>query len=597
MAPIAWRAQMRSCHFAPRKNFKKICGGYLPAGVYGLQVLPVGQNVLVQPARLGIFVTGGRCSVAAHGAVAPEVLRALTPTAAGILPMQTVPPYSRAGMSSVWGQAKRTVAIDTLVKWIWDPALCLVYLSLGVVFVYLTRGIAWRKSPSVFLDIFRDYKSTSGKRDTSFRKAIHLYLARRAVALADKKTPPPFLEISRDGSSIPSDRIISHKKAFLTVVATTVGIGNIAGVGTAIHLGGPGALFWMWVSALFGMFFRMASTYMAIKLRPADGKSLSFATPMVYLEKYATGKWKFITPLVTGLILIQGVVLYNLVQVNSVAHAVHNRFGVPNLVVAVLMTVSVGVVILGGLNKIVNYCSTLPPVAIGIYVVTGLAVLACHPVQAINALGLVFSSAFTPYSIAGGVAGYTVLQAMQFGVSRGVFSHMSGMGTGAFLQAANEETPAEGAFMSAMTPFVDTIIICSITGLVILSGPNWKYQTGAYLTAESFEAGIGFLGQLVVVASLIIFALTTILAFAHIAERCFTYLGGTNFFYYRIFFLVVVFLAPFLNLRFVWSLSDLIIAMIIIFHLIPLLFITLKNRDVMNKDLQDLKFEAGRQEY
>jgi AGCS family alanine or glycine:cation symporter len=468
---------------------------------------------------------------------------------------------------------------------------------LGAIFVYLTRAIAWRKSLSVFLSILRDYKSTSGNRGTSYKKAMHLYLARRAAALAGKKTPPGFFERNQDGPSIPSDRIISHKKAFLTVVATTVGIGNIAGVGTAIHLGGPGALFWMWVSALFGMFFRMASTYMAIKLRPADGNSLSFATPMVYLKKYMTGRWSFITPLVTGLILVQGVVLYNLVQANSVAHAVNSRFGVPNLVIAILMTLCVGTVILGGLNKIVNYCSSIAPVAIVIYVITGLLVLLAHPLPAINALGQVFSCAFLPYSIAGGVAGYTVLQAMQFGVSRGVFSHMSGMGTSAFLQAANKEAPAKGAFMSAMTPFVDTVIICSITGLVILSVPNWKYQTGAYLTAESFEAGLGFLGQIVVVVCLVIFALTTIFAFAHITERCFEYLGGTNLFCYRIVFLIVIFLGPFLDLRFVWSLSDIIIAAIITCHLIPLLFITLKNRKKMCSDLQDLTFKAKDQRY
>jgi len=416
-----------------------------------------------------------------------------------------------------------------------------------------------------------------------------LYLSRRAAALAGKKKPPEFFEINRDGPSIPSHRIISHKKAFLTVIATTVGIGNIAGVGTAIHLGGPGALFWMWVSALFGMFFRMASTYMAIKLRPADGQSSSFATPMVYLEKYMKGRWAFIPPLVAGLILVQGVVLYNLVQANSVAHAVHNRFGVPNSVIAILMTLCVGLVILGGLKKIVNYCSTIAPVAIVVYVLAGLLVLVSHPGQAINALGQVFSCAFMPSSVVGGVAGYTVLQAMQFGVSRGIFSHMSGMGTSAFLQAANKDTPAKGAFMSAMAPFVDTVIICSITGLVILSVPNWKHQTGAYLTAAAFEAGLGFFGQIVVVVSLIIFALTTIFAFAHIAERCFKYLGGVNFFYYRIFFLVVVFFAPFLDLRFVWSLSDIIIAMIIIFHLIPLLFITVINREKMCKELQALR--------
>ncbi len=457
-------------------------------------------------------------------------------------------------------------------------------------FVYLTGGIAWKKSLSVFFEIFRNNRSSNG-RGASRKKAMLLHLTRRAIALAGKKKPPEFYEMDQDDPSIPHDRIISHKKAFLTVVATTVGIGNIAGVGTAIHLGGPGALFWMWVSALFGMFFRMASTYMAIKLRPADGKSSSFATPMVYLEKYMKGRWSFIPSLVAGLILVQGVVLYNLVQANSVAHAIHNRFGVPNPVIALLITFCVGAVVLGGLKKIVNYCSTVAPVAIGLYAITGFIILVLHPFQTASALGQVFSCAFMPYSVVGGVAGYGVLQAMQFGVSRGVFSHMSGMGTSAFLQAANKEAPAEGAFMSAMTPFVDTIIICSITGLVILSTPNWKTQTGAHLTAACFEAGLGFIGQIVVIVSLIIFALTTIFAFAHIAERCFEYLGGKNFFHYRIVFLVVVFLGPLLDLQFVWSLSDIIIAAILIFHMIPLLYITIKNRDKMCKDLQSLNFK------
>lgn len=158
-----------------------------------------------------------------------------------------------------------------------------------------------------------------------------------------------------------TDRTVSHKKAFLASVAATVGIGNIAGVGTAIHLGGPGALFWMWMSALFGMFFRMASTYMALKLQPDDVTSLSFATPMSYLEKYMSGKLRFISRLVAGLLLIQEVVLYNLVQANSLAHAVHNRFDIPNVSTAFLLTLCVGSVILGGLNKIVKYSSATAP--------------------------------------------------------------------------------------------------------------------------------------------------------------------------------------------------------------------------------------------
>ncbi|MBF0203382.1 MAG: sodium:alanine symporter family protein [Desulfamplus sp.] len=435
------------------------------------------------------------------------------------------------------------MTIDILAKWIWDPLLCLIYLELGIIFLYLTRAVAWRKSFQVFMKIIVNDSSTS------------------------------------------NDRVVSHKKAFFSSVAATVGIGNIAGVGTAIHLGGPGALFWMWVSALFGMFFRMVSTYLTIKMRPEDENSLSFATPMLYLEKYMTGKWSFIPKIVALLLMIQGVVLYNMVQANSLAQAMHNRFDIPNLLIAVVMTLCVGVVILGGLQKIVDYCSAIAPIVIIVYVLTGLLVLLLDPIKTISGLGNVFASAFMPYSIAGGVAGYTVLQAMQFGVSRGVFSHMSGMGTSTFLQGANKDNPAAGAFMAAITPFVDTIIICTISGLVILSGSDWQYETGAHLTALAFEAGIGFTGQVVVVISLIVFALTTIAGFAHISERCFKYLGGKDATSYRMAFLTVTFMGPFLNLRFVWSLSDIIIAMTIVFHLIPLLYVTLKNNKEICKEL------------
>lgn len=382
-----------------------------------------------------------------------------------------------------------------------------------------------------------------------------------------------------------TDRTVSHRKAFLANVAATVGIGNIAGVGTAIHLGGPGALFWMWISALFGMFFRMSSTYLAIRTQSSNVSSLSFATPMAYLEKYLTGRLSFIARLVSGLLLIQGVVLYNLVQANSLAHAVHNRFDIPNPLIAVVLAVCVGSVILGGLKKIVDYSSALAPVVIAIYVIGGMLILLTRPLQTLAIIGQVFYYAFSPFSFAGGIVGYTVLQSLQFGVSRGIFSHMSGMGVGTFLQAANKETPAAGAFMAAITPFVDTIIVCTISGLVILSGPFWRQQTGAYLTALSFEAGMGLAGQIIVVISLVVFSFTTIIGCAYISERCFLYLGGKTTLKFRAALLGVTAMGPFLDLGFVWSLSDVIIAMTVVFHLIPLLYITLKNRVLLYEDL------------
>ncbi|MBF0245095.1 MAG: alanine:cation symporter family protein, partial [Planctomycetes bacterium] len=324
----------------------------------------------------------------------------------------------------------------------------------------------------------------------------------------------------------------------------------------------------------------------AIRFQPADARSPSFATPMAYLERCLTGSWRFVIPLVAGLLLIHGVVLANLVQSNSLAQAVHNRFGVPDFLIALVVTACVSLLIFGGMRRIVDVISLIAPWIILLYVGSGLVVLILHPLDTLASLALVFQCAFTPHAVAGGVMGYGVLQAMQFGVSRGIFSHMSGLGTGAFFQSANEEEPAKGAFMAAMTPFVDTMIVCSVTGLVILASPYWMDLTGAHLTLASFSYGLGPMGEGVVMLSLVVFAFTTIVAFAHVSERCFKYLGGNNVFAYRVFFVSVTFLGPFLNLGFVWSLSDIIIAALILAHTLPLLNVTVTNLRSLNRDLE-----------
>ena len=435
--------------------------------------------------------------------------------------------------------------MDALAKLIWNPLMCLIYLETGVLFLCFTKALAWKNSFKVCINIFRNDKSNN------------------------------------------TGKFVSHSKAFLATILATVGVGNLAGVGTAIHLGGPGALFWMWITALFGMCFKMAETYFVIKHAPEDIHSLAFATPMAYLERYVKGIWRFVPVLVAGLIFIQGVVLSNLVQSNSLAHAIHTRFGTPNVILAVVVTFFVGLAVLGGLKRIVDVTSAIAPFMIIIFVVTGLIILISDPLRTLKSICQVIYYAFTPCSIAGGISGYAVLQAMQFGVSRGVFSHMSGLGTSTFLQGANEEPPATGAFMAAVVPFIDTIIICTVSGLVILSTPLWQSETGGYLALGAFELGLGSVGEYTIISCLIIFAYTTIVAFCHVSERCFYYLGGKNYLYYRIFFLAVTFAGPFLNLNFVWSLSDLIIAMILIFHLLPLLGITISNRKTMMADLND----------
>ena len=433
--------------------------------------------------------------------------------------------------------------MDTLAGWIWNPTLSIIYLEIGLIFLVLTGAIAWKKSYSVFRAVF-------GKDDSN----EHV-------------------------------NKISHSKALLSSVAAGIGVGNLAGVATAIHLGGPGAIFWMWVSALFGMSFRMTSAYLAVKHRPQDLNSKSFATPMVYLEKIIKGDFKWISAFIAGLILAKGLITANLIQSNSVSHAINGEFGIPNLLIAIVLTVFVGLVIIGGMKRIVDVSSSIAPWMVLTYVGTGLLILILHPVKTASSLGLIFQYAFTPYSIAGGAVGYTVMQTMQFGISRGIFSHTSGIGVSPFLQGANTDHPSIGAFMAAITPVIDTLIVCTITALVILSTNYWSVSTGAHLTTLSFDSGLGGLGKILVIMCLIIFAFTTIVNYAYYSEKCFKYLGGKNEITFRWIFLGVTFIGPFFPVAFVWSLGDVLIGLLIVFHLIPLTYALISNLSVIKKDL------------
>ncbi|MBF0275423.1 MAG: sodium:alanine symporter family protein, partial [Nitrospinae bacterium] len=376
--------------------------------------------------------------------------------------------------------------MDIIASWIWNPFLSIIYIEVGILFLVLTGALAWKKG-------FQE-----------------------------------FLQILKSDKEVTEERHISHTKAFITSLAATVGVGNLAGVGTAIHLGGPGALFWMWISALLGMTFRMTSTYMSLKDQPESVDSPLFATPMSYLEKYAKGSWSWIPLVVAGLIISIGLVMGNLIQSNSVAYALNGEFGISKVIVAVVLAGFVALVILGGLQSIVSYSTKIAPWMMLIYVGAGLILLFSQPLQAMQALWSVFYYAFNPWSAAGGVAGYTIMQTIQFGISRGIFSHGSGIGIAPFLQSANRDHPATGAYMAALVPFFDTIVICTITALVILTGNHWLEETGAYLTVYSFESFYGKIGGLTVIFCLVIFAFTTIISWSHYAERCFGYLGGKN---------------------------------------------------------------------
>jgi alanine or glycine:cation symporter, AGCS family len=432
--------------------------------------------------------------------------------------------------------------LDNLASYLWNPFLCLLYIELGLLFLWLTGGVALKKTYPYFKKLLQ--------------------------------------ERSGDG-----EHTISHRKAFFSSLATTVGVGNLAGVGTAIHLGGPGALFWMWVSAIFGMSFRMVTTYMAIKNNPDDVSSPIFGTPMNYLKKYCTGAFKFVAPLMAGTIIFKGMVAANLIQANSVAHALHSELGLPSVLIASILAIAVGLVVIGGFKVIVDVTSSLAPWMVILYSLTGLLILILNPAETVASLFKVFHYAFTPHAAIGGAAGYTIMQALQFGTARGVFSHASGIGVAPFLQGANKAHPAQGAFMAAMTPVADTLLVCTITGLVVISGDYWPKLTGAYLTTHTFYQELGMFGYLVVTISLIIFAFTTIIGWYLYTSKCYNFLSGKYKGFFGYVFVSVTFLGPFLPVRAVWSLGDLLVGSLLIVNLIPLTFILIKEYKTTNKDL------------
>lgn len=432
--------------------------------------------------------------------------------------------------------------MDVIASWIWNPLLSFFYLEVGVLFLIFTGFVAWRRS---------------------WRGVRRAFSAPKEVS---------------------HGRYITPTRAFVTALGASVGIGNLAGVGTAIHLGGPGALFWMWVSALVGMSFRMCSTYFAMRYRPASSDDPTFATPMAYLERFCRGPFAWLPAALAGLIMIKGFLTANLIQSNSVAHALQNDVGFSNLAVAVLMAAAVAVVVLGGVKRIVDFSVQITPWMVLIYVGAGLLILLANPATTWASLQSVFHHAFTPYSVAGGVAGYTVMQGLQYGISRGVFSHGAGIGVEPFLHASNTGNPAQNALIAAFVPVVDTLIVCTITGLVVLSSGYWLEWNGAFLTTQAYQSAYGNTGKLLIVLCLVVFAFTTIINWSYYAERCFQYLGGAKIHIFRWIFIAVTFCGPFLPVKLVWSLGDIMIALVLLLHLLPLTYITLRHLDEMRRD-------------
>jgi AGCS family alanine or glycine:cation symporter len=249
-----------------------------------------------------------------------------------------------------------------------------------------------------------------------------------------------------------------------------------------------------------------------------------------------------------------------------------------------VLSACVGAVILGGVSSIVRVSAAIAPSMVALYVGAGLIILLIHPLDTLDSLRSVFFYAFHPDAVVGGVSGYVAFRSLQYGISRGIFSHGSGVGMAPFFQAANTDHPLRGAFMAAAIPVVDTLIVCTITGLVILSHGFWQVWTSAHLTVSSFEAVLGASGKLVVFACLAVFAFTTMISWAHFSERCYAYLGGRNVGGYRLFFCGVTFCGPFLSVAFVWSMADVLMGSLLFVHLLALTVIATMRAPTILRD-------------
>lgn len=370
---------------------------------------------------------------------------------------------------------------------------------------------------------------------------------------------------------------ISPFAALMTALAATVGTGNIAGVATAIALGGPGALFWMWCTALVGMATKYAEVVVAVNYREVDHLGEHVGGPMYAIKNGLGKRWAWLGVAFALFGGLAGFGIGNMVQSNAVADVLDTSFGIPEWISGLLCMVLVGAVILGGIKRIGLVAEALVPTMCVVYILFALLVLVINVAEIPSALALVFQHAFSPVAATGGFAGAAVWAAIRFGVARGVFSNEAGLGTAGIAQAAGTtKSPVRSGLIGMMGTFIDTLIICTMTGLAIISSGAWSSgESGAALTSLAFETTIPGIGNYLVAISLAVFAFTTILGWGYYAEKCWEFLAGEKSEKpFRILWTLAVPIGATLQLDFVWLLADTLNAFMAIPNLIALLLLS-----------------------
>ena len=397
------------------------------------------------------------------------------------------------------------------------------------------------------------------------------------------------------------DGDIDSFKALCTALAATVGTGNIVGVATAIKLGGPGALFWMWLAALFGMATKFSEGCLAVKFRQVDDQGNIAGGPMYYIEMGLGKKWK---PLAIAFALF-GIMTAMLgsgttTQMNAIVSSVNAGFGVSTYITCAIVTILVAIITFGGLQSISKTASKIVPAMAVIYFIITVIFLIMNASEVPHAVSQVITGAFNGTAAAGGFAGAGLMLTIRSGIARGLYSNESGLGSAPIVAAAAKtKWPAEQGLISMTGTFIDTIIICTLTGLTIIVSGVWTGTTnGAEMTQSAFATTYGSLAPFILTISLTLFAFTTIIGWNYYGERCWEYLFGTKTIkLYRIGYIAILASAVFLKLEAIWSLADIVNGLMAIPNLIALLglsgVITAETKKYFNHlAIRDAKLKA-----
>ena len=442
--------------------------------------------------------------------------------------------------------------VDFLNGIVWGPPFLIVLIGTGVFFTFYLRFIQ-----------FRSFK--------------------HAVKIVSGKYDDP----NEEGD-------LSHFQALSSALSATIGIGNIAGVATAIHYGGPGALFWMWITALVGMATKGVECYLGHRYREVHPDKSVSGGPMYYIAK-GLG-WHWLGALFAFFAAFASLGSADMVQSNTVSQILAKDLAIPTWVTGLIMAALVGVVIIGGIRRIGNVASKLVPTMAAVYVIGGLTVLVMQASEIPAALQLVFTKAFTPQGEIGGFAGSAFILTLTWGAKRGLFSNEAGQGSAPIAHAAakTHESVREGV-VAGIGPFLDTIVVCSITGLVIITTGAWhsgldaegNLLNGAALTAWAFDKGLSGLfpgGKFLVTLAVPLFAYSTMIAWSYYGDRSVSFLWGPRAIMpYRVVFVIFTFLGATLSLPLVWGMADVSNGLMAAPNLIALLFLA----PIVNREYKD----------